>query len=340
MRSAEKIPAAFFAGLANWLPSPPIDYTYGNGRRVLLSTLCALHPRVITQEIFATEAPALKEIEVIFTTWGMPQLSEEQLDLMPKLRVVFYAAGSVSHFAEPLLRRGIQVVGAKEANADSVAEFCLGQILLGTKGYFRNSREYRSPDMWSAGYRGPGNYDETVALIGVGAVARKTAALLRRFKLKLLLVEDYLSPAEARGLGGTKATLEEAFATAFVVSNHLADFTHTRGLIRSQHFRAMRPGAVFLNTGRGAQVDESGMIEALTARPDLTALLDVTETEPLPLDSALYRLPNVHLSTHLAGAMNNEAPRLADLMIDEFLAYRAGQPFRHSVTLESLALRA
>lgn len=340
MQTTPKIKAAFFSGPANWLPSSPIDYTYGHGRRARLATLCDLHPRIVTAENFTAELPALQGLEVIFSTWGMPCLSAAQLELLPKLRVVFYAAGSVSHFASHYLERGIQIVSAKEANADSVAEFCLGQILLGTKGYFRNSREYRMPARWDSCFRGPGNYEETVALIGVGAVARKTAAMLQHFKLKLLLVEDYLSDAEARTLGGTKVSLEDAFASAFVVSNHLADFPHTRGAIRARHFRALRPGAVFINTGRGQQVDEADLAAVFAERTDLTALLDVTEAEPLPAESPLYALPNVHLSTHLAGALNNEAPRLADLVIDEFLAYRAGQPLRHSVTLESLSLRA
>ncbi|MBI5425834.1 MAG: hydroxyacid dehydrogenase [Opitutae bacterium] len=340
MRTTHKIKAAFFSGPADWLPISPIDYTYGNGRRAQLAALCDLYPRTVTAENLAGMVPELSELEVIFSTWGMPCLTETQLEFFPKLRVLFYAAGSVSHFAAPFLKRGIQIVSAKEANADSVAEFCLGQILLGTKGYFRNSREYRAPEAWPSCHRGPGNYAETVALIGVGAVARKTAALLRHFKLKLLLVEDYLSEAEAHALGGTKVSLEEAFTSAFVVSNHLADFPHTRGAIRTHHFLSMRPGAVFLNTGRGPQVDEAGLVEALARRPDLTALLDVTEAEPLPSGSPLYALPNVHLSTHLAGAMNNEAARLADLVIDEFIAYRDGQPLRHSVAPGSLTQRA
>lgn len=340
MRDRTMLKAAFFSGPVGWIATPPIAYTYGHGRRERLATLCDLHPRIVTLENFAEESPHLRDLEMIFSTWGLPRLTAAQLDQMPKLRVLFYAAGSVAHFARPYLERGVQVVSAKEANADSVAEFCLAQILLGMKGYFRNSREYIAPATWPGSFRGPGNYEETVALIGVGAVARKTAGLLRSFKLRLLMVEDCLTDTEARSLGATKVSLDEAFATAFVVSNHLADFPHTRRLIQARHFRSMRPGAVFLNTGRGAQVDEPGMAEVLTVRPDLTALLDVTETEPLPASSPLYALPNVHLSTHLAGAMNSEAPRLADLVIAEFLAYQAGRPLRHSVALESLPVRA
>lgn len=340
MQTSSKIKAAFFSGPASWLPISPIDYTYGHGRRTRLAALCDLHPRVVTAENFSAELPALQDLEVIFSTWGMPCLTEAQLARLPKLRVLFYAAGSVSHLAAPYLGRGIEIVSAKEANADSVAEFCLGQILLGTKGYFRNSREYRAPTRWDSCFRGPGNYEETVALIGVGAVARKTAALLRNFKLKLLFVEDYLSDSDAHALGGTKVSLEDAFASAFVISNHLADFPHTRGAIRARHFRALRPGAVFINTGRGQQVDEADLAAVFAERTDLTALLDVTEAEPLPAESPLYALPNVHLSTHLAGALNNEAPRLADLVIEEFLAYRAGLPLRHRVAWESLSLRA
>lgn len=68
----------------------------------------------------------------------------------------------------------------------------------------------------------------------------------------------------------------------------------------------MRQGATFINTGRGAQVDEAGLIEVFKRRPDLTALLDITCPEPPEDGSELYTLPNIHLSSHIAGSKNDE----------------------------------
>ena len=99
----------------------------------------------------------------------------------------------------------------------------------------------------------------------------------------------------------------------------------------------MREGAVFINTGRGAQVNEAELIEVLEKRPDLTALLDVMHPEPPEDGSKLYTLPNVRLSTHIAGSINDEVHRMADYMIEELRRYLAGEPLVYEVS-ESMLL--
>jgi phosphoglycerate dehydrogenase-like enzyme len=147
-------------------------------------------------------------------------------------------------------------------------------------------------------------------------------------------------PTRPNELGVRPVTLEQAFEQAFVVSNHLPNLPATKRMLRGQHFASMRQHATFINTGRGAQVDEDEMIEVLQARPDLTALLDVTHPEPPVPDSPLYTLPNVQLSSHIAGSLGNEVMRMADFMIDECRRYLAGQPLQYQVTLDMLETMA
>jgi phosphoglycerate dehydrogenase-like enzyme len=160
--------------------------------------------------------------------------------------------------------------------------------------------------------------------------------LLRPFKLNLIVFDPYLSDADAASLGVRKVSLDEAFRQAIVVSNHLANLPATVGMLRGSHFASMPKGATFINTGRGAQVNEPEMIRTLRTRPDVYALLDVTAPEPPATDSALWTLPNVRLSTHIAGSIGNEVVRMADLVIDEFKRWDVGQPLQHQVTLEML----
>jgi phosphoglycerate dehydrogenase-like enzyme len=332
--------AAFFAQPVPWVPGNPIDYVYASGRREAVASLTELHPVVITRSNFAQETARLADLEVIFSTWGMPVLDAAQVAQLTRLRAVFYAAGSVAHFARPFLERGIPVVSAKRANADSVAEFCFAQILLGMKGYFRNTREYLAPAYHADPHRGPGNCGDAIAILGAGEIGLRTLELLRPYPSQKLVVSRHLSEADAAELGARKVTLPEAFAQAHVVSNHLADLPGTKGALSAALFRVLRPGAVFINTGRGAQVVEADLVAVLRERPDLTALLDVTDPEPPAADSPLFRLPNVRLTTHIAGAFNNEAPRLADLVIEEFRAFREGRPLRHAVSLSDLERKA
>lgn len=315
MMEEGKIRAAFFSA------EPfQIDYVYGHGRRAALEKECEILPEIVTPEKFARHAGFLSSAEAVFSTWGMWRMSESQLDAMPLLREFYYAAGATDAFARPLLRRGIAVHSAWRENAVPVAEFTLAQILLSLKGYFRNSRDYRSPEQFRENI-GPGCYGETVALLGAGAISQKLQELLKNFNVNVLVMA---SRPEHRCI-----SLEEAFQRAFVVSNHLPNRADNRKIIRAEHFLIMRHGATFLNTGRGAQVDEAGMIAALKQRPDLTALLDVASSDPLPPESELYTLPNVRLSGHIAGSYHDEVLRMSDAMIDEFhLVRRGGSPLR------------
>lgn len=286
-----------------------------------LSARCSLYPELITPENIDHHLGELAGVEFLFSTWGMFTLNEAQLERLPHLKVIFYAAGATDYFSAPYLARGIKVVSAWRANAIPVAEFCLAQILLGCKGYFRNQREYRGPENFHAlanHHFAPGNYQEQVVLLGAGAISQELQKLLRPFHLDVTVIP---SRPEKRTL-----SFEDAFASGWVISNHLPNREDNIGVLNGNLFRRMRQGAVFINTGRGRQVNESELIQVLKERPDLTALLDVSKPEPPEAGSALYSLPNVQLTSHIAGALNNETRRLVDCVMDEFQRWLTGQP--------------
>jgi phosphoglycerate dehydrogenase-like enzyme len=323
-----------------------IAQVYGQGRREQVGRLTRLYPQVVSPQDLGAElsrldeAGVLRELEVIFSTWGMPVFSIRDLDRMPALRAVFYAAGGVQHFARPMLERDITVVSAWQANAVPVAEWTLAQILLANKGYHRNMQQCLSPTAWREGFRGAGNFGETIALLGAGAIGRRVIELLRPFTLKIVVFDPFLSNDNATALGVEKVSLDEAFKRAIVVSNHLANNPQTQKMLREEHFARMRPGATFINTGRGQTVDQPALVRVLDARPDLTALLDVTDPEPPEADSPLYTLPNAHLTSHIAGSIGMEVVRMADYVIEEFQAWDAGKPLRYAVSLAQLETMA
>ena len=311
---------------------------YGDGRREQLEELADLFPEIITPENLDGFLPELGDVEAVFSTWGMFVPAAEQLDRLGKLSYLFYAAGSVRGIATPFLERDIQVCSAWAANAVPVAEFVLGQILLSGKGYFRNTRECRARGTGSVVVpsRGTGNFGETVALIGFGMIARKLRELLRAFGLNVLVVDPFLTDQEADQLEVRRVSLETAFREAYVVSNHLPNLPETGNMLNAPLFRLMRPNATFINTGRGAQVNEGELIATLRERPDITALLDVTFPEPPVEGSGFYTLPNVQLSSHIAGSLGNEVVRMADYMIADFKRWRGGLPPAWSVSRDML----
>lgn len=326
--------AAFFG-----CPSK-IDGAYGPAEKQELQRHCEFVAPIVGLDDFDSRRSSLEQVEVIFSTWTMPRLEARHLDRMPALKAVFFAAGSVRHFAGPLLDRNIVIVSAWRANAIPTAEFAFGQILLSMKGCFRNQREYRTPDKINSSYRGPGNYQETVALLGVGAVGSRVAELLKLLDVSVLACDPFLSFERAEMLGVERVSLEDAFSRAFVVSNHMPLLPETEGILTARLFASMRRDATFINTARGVIVDEPGMISVLLNRPDLQALLDVSAPEPPDEDSPLFSMPNVFLTGHMAGAANNEVRRLGWCCVQEFLAWQRGQRPEHAVTPELFASMA
>jgi len=285
-----------------------------------------------------------QNVEIIFSTWGMPSFTEEEIRcVFPKLEAVFYAAGSVQAFARPFLNCGVKVFSAWAANGVPVAEYTVAQIILANKGFFRTAI-LQSTGNLKESYQimksYPGNYGETVGIIGAGMIGKMVIQRLKAFHLNVKVFDPFLPDERAQELGVEKCTLEEIFSTCQVISNHLANNEQTQGMLKGCHFSSMRPYATFINTGRGAQVVEADLVSVLEARPDLTAILDVTFPEPPVEGHAFYKLPNCILTPHIAGSLGDEVHRMAEYMAKEYELYRAGESCNYEVSMEMLKTMA
>ena len=156
-------------------------------------------------------------------------------------------------------------------------------------------------------------------------------------EMMCLALEEAKKAAE---LGVEKCELAELFERAFVVSNHLADNAQTKGMLGYDLFARMRECAVFINTGRGAQVVEADLIRALTEEPARTAVLDVTDPEPPVEGHPFYELENVILTPHIAGSAGAECYRMGAYMLEEAQWYLNGEPLRYAVTEKMLETMA
>ena len=304
-----------------------------------------------SDEIYSSkdlDDPALSGLfartQVIFSSWGMPTLTEKQIEAhFPNLEAVYYAAGTVQYFARPFLKRGVRVFSAWAANGVPVVEFTVAQIVLAGKGYFQSLRRYRERDRKAAfAYTMslPCNYNIRVGILGAGVIGREVMARLKAYQYEVLAYDPYVSDEVLSSLGAKRASLEEIFSTCQIISNHVANLPATVGMIDGKLLHSMLPNAAFINTGRGAQVVESELIAALKACPDRTALLDVTWPEPPEEGSEFYTLPNVFLTPHIAGSQNNEWARMALYMVEEFERTEDHLPVRYEVTEKMLETMA
>jgi phosphoglycerate dehydrogenase-like enzyme len=231
------------------------------------------------------------------------------------------------------------VASAASANALPVAEYTVAMILLSGKRVLERAGDLRATrrrDAWLSTPREVGNFGRTVGILSASLIGRRVIELLRPYDLHVLLHDPYVTDEEAAALGVAAVGIGELFAHSDVVSVHTPLLPATRGLVSGELIAAMRPGAVLINTARGAVVDQDALVEA-AADGRIRAVLDVTDPEILPPEHPLWDTDNVLITPHLAGSQGNEWERLAELAVSEVARWTSGLGFAHPVRPERLA---
>ena len=313
---------------------------YGMEERDELERLAHFYASPQTRESIAENKALLADAEIIFSGWVAPLLDDEFLNAAPKLRAIFYGAGSTGYITtDAFWERDIVITSAYAANARPVAEYALGAILLSLKNFWRFQARAKMGLGWGTPARHlTGGYRTTVELIGCGMVARRLIELLKPLDVRCIVYDPFLSEAAANELGVELCMLDEAFANGDVVSLHAPDKPETCGMITGDHFLRMKQDATFINTARGRTVRGAEMITALRRRPDITAILDVCDPEEPPVQgSPLYTMNNIFLTPHIAGSVGPECQRLGRYMVDEFRRYLKGEPLQWQITRELAA---
>jgi phosphoglycerate dehydrogenase-like enzyme len=274
----------------------------------------------------------LEGVELLFSGWRAPYFNETILQAASDLKAVFYGAGACDYFmGDAFRRRGIVVTSAIGENATPVAEFTVAQIVLCLKRVWQHARDLKMTRQWNQLPDGPSCYGSTVGLVSLGEIGRRVAMRLAAMDVNVVAYDIRHDAALAQSLGITYVGLEELFATSDVVSLHTPLMPQTVGMITGDLVRSMKHGASLINTSRGQIIDHSACNHVLAQRPDLTAVLDVTDPEPLPDDSILFDLPNVVLTPHIAGSRGQECERMGQTMLDELKRYLNGEPLKNQV---------
>lgn len=321
-----------------------INYVYGGKAYNSIIEKCSNNGICYSKKDILENKDDFKCTRAIFSTWGMPTFTQSEIkELFPSLKYVFYAAGSVQTFARPFLNLGIKVFSAWAANAVPVAEYTVSQIILANKGFFTSSG-YHSSDGYRCAANNqknyPGNYGAGVGIIGAGMIGGLVIQRLKNYDLQVFAYDPFLSDERASELNVKKLPLPELFSRCNVVSNHLADNAETKAMLGYSLFSKMPKYATFINTGRGAQIKEDELATALSERPDITAILDVTANEPPLSSSPLWALNNCILTPHIAGSSGNEVHRMAEYMLEEYSACAENRPTQYEVTSEMLRTMA
>jgi phosphoglycerate dehydrogenase-like enzyme len=301
-----------------------------------------------TKSDITQSAKRFKNTNYIFSTWYMPEFSEDEVRFFfPKLKAIFYSAGTVKYFAEPFMKAGVKIFSANDANAIPVAEFVTSQIILANKGYFQAQKTYKYP-FWRISFEKArnyslqknGNYNTKIGIIGCGAIGSRVVKLLKQYNLDVSVYDPFLSDERIVELGVTRGDLKEIFSKSDVISIHLPNIPETKGIINWELLSIMKDTATFINTGRGEQVIERDLARVMRIKPNACALLDVTTYEPIFPWSELLRLSNVFISPHISGSLSFEYDRLVEHVLSAFYRVNGGDASMCGISIDQLNRQA
>jgi len=225
--------------------------------------------------------------------------------------VVFLGIGARSYMSvEELCELGIAVHTIKGYGDTAVAECAVALMWAAARDLTRMDREMRAGN-WvrSDALQLTGR---TIGLLGFGGIATEVARLVLGMGMKVLAWNR--SPKTFPGVRFVE--LDRLLAESDVLSMHLLLNEDTKNFLSRERIAAMRPGAILINTARGALVDEDAMVDALRSGHLRHAALDVFMVEPLPTGHVLTSLPNVTLSAHSAFRTAEAAHNLISAALD------------------------
>lgn len=275
---------------------------------------------------------ALAGVDVCVCGWGVPRFDSYVLEKADRLKLVAYTAGSVSKVvSDDMYNKGIRIVCGNEAFGQSVAEGTIAYMLAS----LRRIPEMRK-HMQTQGWR-PERYltesisDQTIGLVGLGAVSRYLIEMLKPFHVHIKLYSKHTSPESAEKMGVELAELEDIFSTCKIVSLHCARSPANYHLVNDRLLSMMQPNALLINTARGDIIDEAALVRHLE-QEHIRAVLDVYEVEPLPLDSPLRGQKNALLIPHMGGPAIDRRPYCAKLVLEDIERLQKGQALENEIT--------
>jgi len=264
------------------------------------------------------------------------RVSRKMLEAAPNLKVVArHGVGVEAIDRQAAAERGVVVVNTPSANDESVAEHCVGMMILLAKRMLEADRAARSGD-WEARYRliGVELDGKTLGLVGFGKIGQRVASIAHAGFAMTILYNDVLAyPQAEASMAARRLPLEELLAAADFVSVHTPLLPTTRGLMGEAALHQMKPTAYLINTSRGPVVDQKALIRALQEKWIAGAGLDVFDPEPLPPDSPLRTMDNVVLSPHMAAHTDEALFRMA-MVVSDVLAVIQGRAPENPVPWE------
>ncbi len=250
------------------------------------------------------------------------------MDLAPKLKVIARTGiGYDKVDIEAARARNIIVCNTPEGPTISTAEHTILLMLAAAKTLKQSERKLRegAKEMYRD-HTGIELYQTTLGLAGFGRIARRVARTAQALGMRVMAHDPYVYQAQASELNVTLTdSLESLLQAADVVSLHVPLNPDTHHLMNADRFALMKPGAVFVNAGRGGLVDEAALLAALESGHLFSAGLDVTDPEPAHPDNPLLHRENVYVTPHIASATQAGKARIFESALSQVIQVLQGE---------------
>jgi D-3-phosphoglycerate dehydrogenase len=247
------------------------------------------------------------------------------LERLQRLRMVTVCGiGTDSIDLEAARRLGIVVCNVPARTAPIVAEHALALMLAVARQAW-----YQTDVLKRGGWAVPNNRylrDKTLGVVGTGNIGQEMVRLGRAIGMKVQAFTMHPSPERVVALGVPFVSLQELLETSDVVSVHLKLTDQSRGFLGRRELARLKPGAILINTARGAIVDTAALVEALESGHLGGAGLDVFDIEPLPPGHPILRCRQVVLTPHVADQSDEGMEILNSGVVDNVIAFLNGAP--------------
>jgi len=304
------------------LPAPGVALLEAAGFSV------RMHPRdqPITSEELRAGVASADALLCMLTD----RINAEILDAAPKLRVIAnYAVGFDNIDVAEARQRGIEVTTTPDVLSEATADLTWALLLSAARQLGAGERMVRAQQWegWAPDQLlGQPVAGRVLGIIGMGAIGQAVARRAHGFSMPIRYFNRRrVDPAIEAALGAQYLPLDELLATSDFISLHAPRNEQSHRIIDADALTKMKPTSVLINTGRGALIDESALVEALRTGTIAAAGLDVFEREP-ELAAGLIELDNVVLAPHLGSASTEARAAMVRLCSENIIEVLGGRP--------------
>lgn len=276
-----------------------------------------------------------KDFDILVTGWGTPTLIGG-VEGNDRLKMIAHTAGSVGDLLDgEVYAKGIRVVSGNGLFAESVAEGTIAYMMSALRRIpdeIQGIREgmWRHPDVTET----RGLLDREIGIIGYGMISRNLMKMLSAFRCRIKIFSHH--PMDLEFLKSVNAvatdSMEEIFSTCSIVTLHSSLGNSTKSMIGKELLSLLPKNAIFINTARGKIIRENELVEVLSSRPDIFAVIDVFETEPPAQDSRLRDLKNVYPLPHRAGPTTDRFPYIGRAVAEDVVRFKNGEDLIYEIS--------